>query len=58
MTATRDLERELAAAHKALAEIRDLFDGEADASCEPGDDRFHPNRAMQVDQIIDAVLGA
>jgi hypothetical protein len=40
----------------ALEAIRELFDGEADASCEPGDDRFRPNRAMQVDQIIDRVL--
>lgn len=43
---------------RALEEIRDLFDGEADASCEPGDDRYRPNRAMQVDMIIDAALAA
>lgn len=41
----------------ALNEIRDLFDGEEDASCEPGEERYTPNRAMVVNGIIDKALG-
>lgn len=55
-TLCRELERENTQLRAALVEIRDMFDGEEDASCEPGEDRFTPNRAMQVNSIIDAVL--